>query len=113
MRLMALNNTPGALLPEKSAFTAVIIGLIKPLNIIARHIVDKESVQAFSAPKENGNDFSLDLRARSVSHATDNIVFISDCTALSQGPHPDNKVVIRCRRFQPKVFFFQHILFDV
>ena len=46
---MALNNTLGAQLPQISAFMELIMGLIQPLNIIAPHIVDKESVQAFSA----------------------------------------------------------------
>ena len=52
------------------------MGPIQPLNIIARHIVDKEMVQAFSA-NENDNDFLLiwfNLRARSILHGTDNIV---------------------------------------
>lgn len=34
------------------------MGLIQPLNIIAEHIVDKQSGQAFPA-EENDNDFLL------------------------------------------------------
>lgn len=52
------------------------MGLIQPLNIIAKHIVDKNLVQAFSA-KENDNDFlviSFNLQARGILHGTDNIV---------------------------------------
>lgn len=34
------------------------MGPVEPLNIIAQHIVDTETVQAFIA-KENDNDFLL------------------------------------------------------
>lgn len=53
----------------------LIMGLIQPLNIIARRIVDKVLVQTFWS-KENDNDVfaQFKLRVRSILRGADNIV---------------------------------------
>lgn len=62
------------------------MGLIQPLNLIAEHIVDKQSVQAFAAEE---NDFLLvqfNLQATSVVHGADNIVSSQISTLVTRSP---------------------------
>lgn len=50
------------------------MGLIQPLNLIAEHIVDKQSVQAFAAEENYFLLVQFNLQATSLLHGADNIV---------------------------------------